>query len=142
LPQQANLIDAVVARSVDFENVHVLARRNRLTGVARIARLGAGTTFAIEGFAQNTGSGSLAHPAGTGKQVRMTNPIRLNRTLQTLGDMFLTDEISERLRAILSGDDLIIGRGVWANCGRRRGVVFRDKFGHVHNSREENSRLS
>ena len=63
--QLAHLLDAVVARAVDFQNVERIAGGDFLAVIARAVRIDRRPFLAIERFGQNTGGRSLSDPART-----------------------------------------------------------------------------
>ena len=110
----ANLVDAAIGCGVDFDDVKRRASSDFFAGVALTARFGGGTVYAIQRFGEDTRGRSLADTACAGKNVSVGDPIIANRVCERVGDMALTYEILESLRAPLAGYDLI-----GHSCSRR-----------------------
>jgi hypothetical protein len=109
LPQAPDLINSAVAGGVDLDHVHILPRRDRLTGVADIAGLGCRPRVAVERLGVDPRGARLADSAGAGEQVGVTDPAALDRPGQAAGNMLLTDQVGEELRPVAAGNDQVSG---------------------------------
>ena len=101
------MLDAVVARAVDFQNVERITGGDFLAVIARAVRIHGRTFLAIERLGQNPGGRSLSDPARPDEEIRVREPILRNCVLERARDVRLSDQIIERLGAIFSGEDLV-----------------------------------
>jgi len=85
----ANLIDAIVARAVDFQHIEVDPLRNLPAGITDSARVDGRAMDAVHGLGQNAGRGGFARTAGPDKKVSVSQALLLNRVLQRSNDMIL-----------------------------------------------------
>ena len=101
----ARLVHLSVRRRVNLQNIHVIPARDRQARVAlqtrRRRRLV--VLLAVQRLGQNPRHRRLARPPRPREQIRMRNPIRLDRPLERLRNMILPHHLIECPRAIFSG---------------------------------------
>ena len=94
----ANLIDAAIGRTVDFENVDRIALGNLMTLSADATRSSGWPIIAIQRLGENSRCGCFAHSAHAGEQKCVWNPIGADGVLQGSGNMLLPGDIRKGLR--------------------------------------------
>ena len=102
LPQVPGVVDAVVARRVDLDDVEGAAAVATQFDTARAhpAR-GVGRTLgAIEAPGEDTSGRRLATASRAAEQVRVVHAVVAQRGAQRVGHLSLTDELGERFRPI------------------------------------------
>src|SRR6266849_9427848 len=107
LQELAHLVDLGVGRGIDFYQVDEAPRVDFHAGRTLPAGTGADARLAIEAFREDPGEGRLAHTAGPGKQVRVVQPILIQRVAQRLDDVLLPDQRLERAGTPLASEDLV-----------------------------------
>ena len=107
LPQLADLLDAIIAGAVDFENVQRPALGDFLAARVGVVEIHFRSAGAIEAFGKNAGDGGFASAARAAKEVGVSNALALDGLGEGLSDVFLPHNLGEALRAILPGYDLI-----------------------------------
>jgi hypothetical protein len=98
---------AVVARSIDLDDVETVAASYLPTAIAFSARRDCRPFNAIERLCQNPGSRCFADAARSDKEISVGKPILRHRIFQCARDMRLPNQIVECLGPILSGEDLV-----------------------------------
>src|SRR5689334_11282275 len=95
--QVANVIDAGVRCRVDLDDIDVIPSRDRETRLAFPARLGGGAlaALAVQRLREDARRRRLPRPARPAKQIRVRDASRLDRLLQRLRDMTLSDDFVE-----------------------------------------------
>jgi hypothetical protein len=94
----ANLIDAAIGRTVDFENVDRIALGNLMTLSADATRSSGWPIIAIQRLGENSRCGCFAYSAHAGEQKCVWNPIGADGVLQGSGNMLLPGDIRKGLR--------------------------------------------
>jgi hypothetical protein len=115
LPELADGLDAVVAGTVDLDDVDVLPDGDRLADVAHVARALGGSVHTIEALGEDPGNRRLADSARAGEEIRVRDAVHPERIAERLDDVVLSDHVLEGLRPVPTGDDRVT-RGL----GRRR----------------------
>ena len=111
--QLADIVDAGVRCCIDFQDVHGLARRDFLAGRALIARRrSSGPAAQFRPLARILAVVVFAHTSRAAKQIRMPDPVELDRVLKCLNDRLLADHFLKDLRPELSCYDLIF-HSIW-----------------------------
>ena len=105
--QFAHLLDAVVARAVDFEHVEAVAAGDFLAAVAHAAGRDGRPVHAIERLGQDARGRGFPDAARPDEKIGVREAILLDRILERARDVLLADQIVERLRPIFSREDLI-----------------------------------
>ena len=118
LTQFSDLFDAVVARTVDFEDVEVDALGDFAANVGVGIEFDRGTFRAIEGLGENARGRGFSRSAGTDEEVGVSEPILLDSVAQRADDMVLAENVGKGLGAVFSGENLIAHAG---SLGRIRG---------------------
>ena len=133
LAQVAGVVDAVVAGGVDLDDIERPAAVAAQLDAARAGAAGGvgGALRAVEAAGEDAGRRGLAAAAGAAEQVRVVDPIGAQSGTERVGDLRLTDQLRERLRAVATveggdhrtrvtagGDTGARARGP---CGRCRG---------------------
>jgi hypothetical protein len=103
----ANLIDAVVAGTVDFEHVEAYTLGNLPARVADSTWIDGRAMNAVQSFGQDPGNRSFASSARADKKVSVSNTLLLNRIFQRLDDVILAEHVVEYLGPIFSREDLV-----------------------------------
>ena len=100
-----DVVDAVVARAVDLDDVDGASFRNSDTLVADVTWIGGRSVDTDQTLREQAGGGGLAEPAGATEEVGVMHPIVGDRVAQRTGDMLLTDQVGEGLGAVFPGED-------------------------------------
>jgi D-aminopeptidase len=108
--QLANLLHAVVARTVDFQDVEAITRSNFLAAIANAAGRNGRAIHAIECFGQDARRGRFPDSARANKQIGVSEPVLFDRILERPRDVRLADKVVKSLRAILSRKNLVAHR--------------------------------
>ena len=107
--QLADVLDPVVGRRVDLDDVERTALLEGRARVARPARLGgrplAQRRLAVDRLREDARRRRLADAARPAEQVRVGEPVACDRIAERLGDVLLRDEVVEGLRPVLPGGD-------------------------------------
>ena len=103
----ANLIDAAIGRTVDFENVDRIALGNLLTLSADAARSRGWTIIAIQRLGENARECGLARAARAGEEVGVVQALRLEGVHEGRHHVLLADDLLEGPGTPLSGQDLV-----------------------------------
>src|SRR5262245_23222532 len=107
LAQLAYVLDAVVACAVDFDYVEAVAAGNLATVIAHAAWRNCRAFNAVERLCQNSCRRSFATAARANEQIRGRKPVLRHCIFQRARHVSLADQIVERLRSILSGENLV-----------------------------------
>ena len=107
IPELSHLIDAVITGAVDLKNVKADTERNLPTRIARAAWSRGRAVHAIQCFCQNPGSRCFPGPSRANKQISMRQSTLLNRVLESLHDVILTQNIVKDLRPIFARKNLV-----------------------------------
>src|SRR5262249_15019889 len=102
LPQVANLLHLVVARAVDLQHLHIIARGDGAATGARVARgrcrlVG---VLAVEALRQDAGGTGLPDAAGAGEEVRVCDAAGFECVFERTRNVLLPDQFGELLRAV------------------------------------------
>jgi hypothetical protein len=114
-----NLVDAVVAGTVDFEHVEADTLGNLPTRVADSARIDGRTMNAVQRLGQDPGRRRFTSSARADKKVGVSNTLLLNCIFQRLNDVILAENVVEYLGPIFSGEDLVTHADNVVSCPRR-----------------------
>lgn len=103
----ADLFDAVVGGSIDFENVERAAfgnlNRERIFGV----EFDTGPALGVEGFREDSGGGCFSGAAGADEEVSVGKTFLLDGITQGLDDVILSEDVGKGAGTVFSGKDLI-----------------------------------
>ncbi|CAM4116199.1 hypothetical protein KIPE111705_41255 [Kibdelosporangium persicum] len=104
VPQLTRVVDTTVAGRVQFDHVDTArpVRRQRDARLAHTTRIGRRPLLAVERPGHDPRTGRLAAAARPGEQVRVIDPTGRERRAQRLGDVLLTDHLSEGRRTVLA----------------------------------------
>ncbi len=102
LAQVTGVVHTSVGGGVDLDDVDGArpVPRQVPAGLALAARGRGGALLAVQTARQDAGAGRLAAAARTTEEVRVIDPVVPQRLLQRVGDMPLTDDLGEGLRAV------------------------------------------
>ncbi|MCF0088444.1 hypothetical protein B0E37_03515 [Streptomyces sp. MH192] len=102
LPQVTGVVHTTVRGGVDLDHVERArpVAREVAAGLALAARRRRRALLAVQAAGQDPGTGGLPAAARTAEQVRVIDPVVPQRLLQRVGDVFLPDDLGERLRAV------------------------------------------
>ena len=107
----ADLFDAVVGGSIDFENVERAAfgdfNRERIIGV----EFDTGSALGVEGFREDSGGGRFSGAAGADEEVSVGKTFLLDGITQGLDNVILSEDVGEGAGTVFSGKDLIAHAG-------------------------------
>jgi len=109
--QAPNLVDAVVARTVDLLDVEVLSGRDLEARRTLVARLrgrplqSAVRADAVQALGKQACARRFPDAAHPSEEKGVCDPVARDRVRQGARDVVLPDEILERLRAVLAGED-------------------------------------
>ena len=107
LAQLAHLLDAVVARAVNFQHVERPALGDFNATRVLVVEINFRAAGAVQAFGKDAGDGGLAGAARAAEQIGVRDALLLDGVGERLGDVFLADHVGETLRAVFSGYDLI-----------------------------------
>ena len=107
LSQLAHLVYAVIARSINLQDIKTDSLGNLATRVTDSTRCDGWSVNAIESLRQNSRGRSFPGSAGTNEQVGVCQAIPLDSISQCLDYVILAQNIVERLGAIFTRKDLI-----------------------------------
>ena len=94
----ADVVDAGVGGAVDLQHVDRRTGGDLLAVRAGVAGSRGGAALAVERLGQHPGGGGLADPAHAGEEERVCHPAGADGVAERTRDVFLADEIVERLR--------------------------------------------
>lgn len=102
LAQLTGVVHTTVRRGVDLDDVDGTrtVASEILAGLALPAGGRRGALLAVQTAGQDARARGLAAASRPAEQVRVIDPVVPQRLLQRVGDMFLPDDLGERLRAI------------------------------------------
>ena len=123
--QLAHLLDAVVARAVDLEDVEAVPAGDLLAAIAHSAGRHRRAVDAVQRLRQDAGGRSFPDPARSDKKVGVRQAILLDRVLERARDMRLPDEIIERLRPVFARENLVTHAPIYAARG---GAKIENRF--------------
>src|SRR5690349_20478067 len=109
LPQLANLIDAAVRCSVNFNHIDRTSSPHfsaRFANPARFRYWPVGGA-AIQSHCENAGNGRLTNPSMPAEDIAMSNPLLLDGIFQCTCDMVLANYVREALRTVFARQDLV-----------------------------------
>ena len=115
----ANLIDAIVAGTVDFQYVEADTLGDLPAGVADSTRIDGWAMNAVQSLGQDPGNRSFTSSARADKKVGVSNTLLLNRIFQRLNDVILAEDVVEYLGPIFSREDLVTHADNVVFCSRR-----------------------
>ena len=93
-----NVVDAAVRRAVDFQNVHIVARRDSFADFALVTRVPVDRIWTVQRLGQNPRRRRLANSASPRKEIRVSHSVGQNRIPQCLSNMLLPHNIRKPLR--------------------------------------------
>ena len=101
-PQVTSLVDAAVGGRVDLDDVDGAwaATRQVTARLALTARVRGRPLLTVEAAGENAGTRRLATATRPGEQVGVVDASVDDRTLQRFGDVLLTDDLVEGVRAV------------------------------------------
>jgi len=98
----ANLFDAVVGGTVDFQDVHAAAFGDFLADGVIGIEVGFGATGTVEGFGQNAGGGGFSDAAGSDKKEGVGDAAGSDGVGQGLNNVILSHDILETLGTVFA----------------------------------------
>ena len=107
LAQFADLLDAVVARAVDFQHVQRAAFGDFLAARVVVVEIDFGAAGAVQAFGEDARDGGFAGAARAAEEIGVRDAFLLDGVGERLGDVLLADDVAKALRPIFSGYDLI-----------------------------------
>ena len=127
IAQLAHLLDAVVARAVNFQNVQRAAFGDLNAALVVVLKVHRRAVSGVEAFGKDTGDGCLARASRAAEKICVRDAAGGDGVTQRLRDVLLPNDLSKPLRSILSRYDLIrhfnpwsgnsIGQGDHGRCG-------------------------
>ena len=104
--QAAHFLDAAIGGRIDFDHVHGAHRAiaDLAAGVAHATGFGhrAVAGLAIQGHGQNAGDGGFSNSAMPAENVTVSDALLLQRILQSMDDVVLSDHIGELLGTVFA----------------------------------------
>jgi hypothetical protein len=107
LAQFADLLDAVVARAVNFQHVERAAFCDFLGARIAVVKINLRAAGAVQTFCKNSGNCRFTSSTRAAKKIRVRDAFLRDGVGQRLRDVLLSDDVGETLRAVFSGDDLV-----------------------------------
>ena len=107
LAQLADLLDAIVARAVDLEDIETDPGGNFAAGIALSARCLGRPVDAIERFGENTCRRGFAHAAWSDKEISVSQSSVFDRVAQRAHHGILAENLLEQLRTVFAGENLV-----------------------------------
>ncbi|MNE00325.1 hypothetical protein D3C80_927320 [compost metagenome] len=107
IQQIAGIFHLGSGRGVDLDQINKAPLLNLAAVVALTARRGGDAGFTVQAFGQQARNGGFTHAARAREQIGVMNPPQREAVSQRSQDMFLSDNICKRLRAPLTGKNLI-----------------------------------
>ncbi len=95
----SDIVHTVVGSRIDLDDIHAGSRRDCFTNTALPTGSVLCGVFAIHCFRKNLRHGSLTGTSRSGKQIRVTDPVRPQLILQCGHDVVLTFDIRKSIRA-------------------------------------------
>ena len=102
ITQVAHFVHAVVAGSIDFNDIKAFLMIHPLAVAALTARIAVDGVLTVDCFGENFGSGGFACSAGTAEQVCMGNAVMDYLVPQGFNNRFLADYMRKVLRSPLA----------------------------------------
>ena len=102
IAQIADIINAVIRCSVDFQHIHAGTIVNASAGTAAVARIAVLRMQTVDSLCKNFGAGCLTRAAGACKQICMAHFIRHELRFDRLGHRQLADHVIKGLRTVFS----------------------------------------
>ena len=113
-PDLPDVLDLVVRRRVELDDVERGALGDGETRLADVARLGRVAPLgAVERLGQQPGGGGLPGTAGPGEEIGVGDPTLDHLADQGLGDVVLADHLVEALRPVLAIQRQVVHRRRW-----------------------------
>jgi hypothetical protein len=114
----ADLFDAVVRGTVDFEDVEGSAFGDFDAEVFIGIEVRLGAAGAVEGFGEDAGGGGFAGATRAYEEVGVGEALLLDGIAERADDVILTENVVESSGAVFSGEDLVAhGRECREWCG-------------------------
>ena len=108
LDQVADVVDTVVRRGVELEEVEEPAGRDADAVLAHTARVAVGREVeAVEGLGEDARGRGLARTAGAGEEVRVPDALVAHRVAERGDDVLLAHQLGEPLRPVLAVERLV-----------------------------------
>ena len=107
VPKIADIFHAVIAGSVDLNDVQASPFGNFLTHIANAAGLRGRAFHAVERLGQNASGGCLSNTPRAHKKISLSKSAGINRILQGSCNVILADNFGKRLRSILAGKNSV-----------------------------------
>ena len=105
--QCADIVDAVVARGVYLDDVHIRAVLDGAAGGALVARAAVNGMLAVDGAGEQLRAGGLARAARPDEEIGVAYAPRLDLTPQGIRHLLLAPDVVERPRAVFAVQRLI-----------------------------------
>src|SRR5262249_28255576 len=118
--QLAHFVDAAVRRRIDFDYVHSRAGLDFCAACADSAWRDRRTSQAVQAPRHNSRDRGLARAALSAEDIAMRDPPLSDCVLERGANVLLADQLGERLRPVLAGDDLVHEGGVATKYARPR----------------------
>ena len=107
LTELPDVFDAVVAGTINLDDVKTVAGRNLAAVITFAARRDRGSFHAIERLCQNSRGRCLSDAARPDEEVRVSEPVLRDRVFQRARDMGLADQVVESLGPVFPGENLV-----------------------------------
>ncbi len=140
LTQLANVINAGVGCSINFDDVDRMTFGDFFATGASLTGLTGGTVFTVQGLGQNSGYSGFPDSPHTRKHISMRNPFIVHGILKSLHDMRLPYDFIKGSRTIFSCGDLIFHND-GENCKRAVLCILNSSYFVGQNANDSVSRL-
>ena len=107
LSEFTNLLNAVIARPVYFNNIDILPHTDRLADVAGVAGGESGPGLTVQAFGKDPSDRCLANSPSSAEEIGMSHPVHADRISECLNHVVLPYNLGEVLRPIPAGYHLI-----------------------------------
>ena len=107
LAEVADVFHAVVAGTVDLDDIQAAPLGDLKAGVAFSTRLGGGALLTIQRLRKDAGGRGFPDAARANEKIGLREALRVNGILQGAGDVVLPDNLGEGLRTVFSGEHTV-----------------------------------
>jgi len=106
----AHLFDAVVRRSIDFENIQRAAFGDFLSEFVIRIEVYFRAVFGVQSLRKDASHGCFTRASGAYEKISVREAVLLDRVTQCLYDMVLAEDVVKGLRTVFAGEDLVAHR--------------------------------
>ena len=107
LAEVADVFHAVVARSIDLDDIQTTALGDLKAGIAFSTRLGGGALLTIQRLRKDAGGRGFPDAARANEKIGLREAFGIHRILKGAGDVVLPNNLGKGLRTVFSGEDTV-----------------------------------